>query len=46
MDYGGELTGEILYSIDGSAPARTRVALGEAPIMVSSVKVGCTWDLS
>ena len=39
MDYGGEMAADIMYGINGSAPTRIRVNLGEAPIMVNSVKV-------
>jgi hypothetical protein len=41
MDYGAELSADLLYSLDGSAFNRVRVSLGDAPVMVASVKVGC-----
>lgn len=39
MDYGAELSADLLYSIDNGQFNRVRVSLGEAPVMVGSVKV-------
>ena len=39
MDYGAEMYGDLLYSVDGSAMTRLRVSFGDAPIMVCSNKV-------